>query len=67
MRNYYNYFSSNNDVSFRDELIKITNYIYFIKGETLWILILLIFWKSWKQKDYLNQKQGKLMKNLKNL
>lgn len=26
MRNYYNYFSSNNDVSFRDELIKITNY-----------------------------------------
>lgn len=25
MRNYYNYFSSNNDVSFRDELIKITN------------------------------------------
>lgn len=26
IRNYYNYFSSNNDVSFRDELIKITNY-----------------------------------------
>ena len=26
MRNYYNYFLSNNDVSFRDELIKITNY-----------------------------------------
>lgn len=26
MRNYYNYFSSNSDVSFRDELIKITNY-----------------------------------------
>lgn len=26
MRNYYNYFTSNNDVSFRDELIKITNY-----------------------------------------
>lgn len=26
MRDYYNYFTSNNDVSFRDELIKITNY-----------------------------------------